>query len=65
MKPREHLRNGGLPYVVLWVLAVTFVALALADVPLLGIEPPMLAVLAAVFAASTATVKGNSSCNAA
>lgn len=53
MARRTWLRSGKPQLVVLWGLSVLFVALALADVVVLGLDPAMLAVLAAVFAAVT------------
>lgn len=49
----EWMRKLRPQALVLLGLAVIFVGLALADMSILGLEPPMLAVLAAVFAASS------------
>lgn len=53
MKPIEWLRNQRLQVLLLLGLATIFVGFALADRSILGLEPPMLAVLAAVFAATS------------
>ena len=53
MKPIEWLRNQRLEGPLLLGLAAISVGFALADRSVLGFEPPMLAVLAAVFAATS------------
>lgn len=65
MTLRDLLRTGRLQYATLWALAVAFVAAALADVELLGLDPATLAMLATVFAASTATYARRSACGRA
>jgi hypothetical protein len=59
---RDWLRSGRLQYATLWALAVLFVAFALAGRPVLGFDPATLALLAAVFAASTAAYGRGSGC---
>lgn len=54
MTLREWISDQPTPALVLWIAAILFVGFALADIPLLGLDPATLAVLAAVFAASTA-----------
>jgi hypothetical protein len=49
--------------VVLWALTVLLVGFALADIPLFGLDPAMMAVLAAVFAALTAVYTRDGSTN--
>ncbi|MFC4245751.1 hypothetical protein ACFOZ7_01825 [Natribaculum luteum] len=63
MTLRDHLQNQRPQYILLWALAVTFVVLALAGIPLFGLEPTMLAILAAVFAALTAEYSRQETCN--
>lgn len=53
MKPIEWLRNQRPQVLLLLGLAAIFVGFALADRSIFGLEPPMLAVLAAVFAATS------------
>lgn len=65
MNLQEWLRSGRLQYVTLWALAAICVGFALANITLLGFEPPMLAVLAAVLAASTTAYKKRSRCDTA
>ncbi|MFC6951870.1 hypothetical protein [Halorubellus litoreus] len=56
---KDQLPGGRVQIVALWVLAVVFVVLAIANVPVLGIDPVSLAVLATVFAALTTTYNWN------
>lgn len=59
---RDWLRSGRLQYATLWALAALFVGFAIAGRPLLGFDPTTLALLAAVFAASTAVYGRGSGC---
>ena len=63
MTLQDWVRNRPPESIALWTVAAIFVGFALADVPLLGIEPDVLAVLAAFFAASTAVYDTRSNCN--
>ncbi len=63
MTLRDHLQNQRPQHILLWALVVTFVVLALAGIPLFGLEPATLAVLAAVFAALTAEYSRQDTCN--
>lgn len=58
MTPLDWLHAQHPAALVLWTLALLLVAFALADTPLLGLDPATLAILAAVFAALTATYQG-------
>ena len=64
MPLREWLESGRLQYVTLWALAVVCVGFALTDAALLGFESSTLAILATVFAASTAEYRNGSRCRA-
>ncbi len=59
MDVRASLASGRPQYLTLWLLAITFLAAALLDVPLLGHDPATLAILAAVFAAVTTVYAEN------
>jgi hypothetical protein len=62
MPLREILRSGRLQYVTLWTLAAVCVGFALVDAGVLGFDPATLAIIAAVFAASTAAYTERSGC---
>lgn len=54
MALREWLGDQQPQALVFWALAALFFVLGLAGIPVLGIEPSLLIILAAVFAALTA-----------
>ena len=58
LKPIAWLREQRPQALLLLGIAVVFVAMALADRSVLGLDPPMLAVLAAVFAATSSIYMG-------